>query len=151
MSCCSFVSNFGGVGGSSGGGSLTTYVIPEQWAQNNVIASQTEVVLECQLSTNFDTYKATKSGSLTGLSTRLTEPITAGTLLVEVIINGLVTNALQILHTAGSNPSGGIATIAFGLLNYVAGDLISVVLTTNGAFLPITTDLEVMVQVSEIN
>jgi hypothetical protein len=122
---------------------------PEQWAQNDVAANQNNVALLAQVSTNFDTIKAIRSGSIMGLATRLTEPITAGTLTVEVTINGVGTG-FTIVHTSISNASGGVATQAFGLDNYVAGDLIGTRLTTDAGFLPVTTDLEAWVEVGEI-
>ena len=97
--------------------------------------------MSAQVSTNFDTIKMIRSGSITGLATRLTEAITAGTLTVEVTLNGVGTG-LQIIHTSGSNPSGGVVTQAAGLDTFVAGDLIGIWLSTDGGFLPITTDLE---------
>jgi hypothetical protein len=148
MSCCSFIGGFGGGGGSSGA-AFSTYVLPEQWAQNNVVDSQVDVALECQLSTDFDTYKVLKSGSITGLSTRLTEAVLTGTLTVEVTINGAGTGLL-INHSAGSDPSGGVVNQAIGTDTYVADDLLGIRISTTADFTPITTDLEAMIQVSEL-
>lgn len=148
--CCGFGGGFGGTAGPTPQPPTptSTYVVPEQWAQNNVAASQTNVALAAQVSTSFDTYKALRAGSITGLSTRLTEAVTAGTLTVEVTKNGAGVG-LAVVHTNAANQTGGISTQAAGLDTYVAGDLIGVRLTTNGAFAPITTDLEAMVEVTE--
>lgn len=148
--------NFAGTGvvatDAGGGTALITITgggpsdVAEQWAVNNVPASQTDVALSAQLSTNFDTIKAVRGGSIVGIATRLSEPITAGQLDVEVTINGVGTGFL-ITHTAGANPSGGVATQATGLDVYVASDLLGLRYTTNAGFLPITTDLEAYIQV----
>lgn len=128
---------------SSGGAYL-----PEQWAQNNVAAAQTSVPLSAQVSTNFDTFKAIRAGSIVGIGTRLTEAVTNDQLDVEVTINGVGTG-LKVTSTAGGNPSGGKSTQAAGVSPYVAGDLIGVFLDAGGAFTPVTTDLEAIVQVVE--
>jgi hypothetical protein len=135
-------------GGDSGGGGASIYALPEQWAQQDVAANQTDVDLSAQVSTNFDNVPAMRAGSIVGLSTRLTEAVTAGTLTVAVTINGAV-GTLAVVSTSGSNPSGGQATQATGVDTYVAGDLIGVQLTTDAGFLPVTTDLEAWLQVSE--
>lgn len=127
----------------SGVGVAGRYALPEQWVQNNVPAAQADVLLSQQVSTNFpnDT-KMIRAGSLLGFSTRLTEPITAGTLTIEITLNGAGTG-FTLVHTAGANPSGGEATQAAGLDPFVAGGLVGVRITTTADFLPITTDIEV--------
>jgi hypothetical protein len=122
---------------------------PEQWAQQNVAAGQAAVALSAQVSTNFDTLKAMRAGSIVGLSTRLTEAITAGTLTVTVTING-VAGALSLLHNAGFNATGGQVTQRAGIDRFVAADLIGVQLTTSAGFLPITTDLEAWLEIEEV-
>jgi len=122
--------------------------LPEQWAQDNVAANQTNIALFAQVSTNFDSIKMMRAGSVVGLSTRLTEAITAGSLTVKLTKNG-VAGTLQVVHTSGGNPSGGQTVQAAGIDTYVAGDLIAVQLTTNAGFLPITTDLEAWLEISE--
>ncbi len=133
----------GGSGGAPAGPSMVNpMALPEQWAQNEVAANQANVALEAQVSTNFDTVKAVRAGSIVGFATRLSEPITAGNLTVEITVNGVGTG-FQIAHSAVLNPSGGVATQATGVDVYAAGDLIGVRVTTDAGFLPITTDLEV--------
>lgn len=141
--CCDNSSNFG-PGGTAG----AVFAPPEQWGQNNVAANQAAVALSSQVSTNFDNIKMIRAGNIIGLSTRFTEPITAGTATVIVTINGVAT-ALQIVHTSASNPSGGVATVAAGLVPYVASDLIGITITTDAGFLPITTDLEAWIECQE--
>lgn len=137
----------------SGGGLATitgfsTYVLPEQWAENNIQRNFVNRVVDCQLSTHFNTYKVLRSGSITGLSTRLTLPITAGTLVVEITKNG-VGIGLSITHTNAANQTGGIVQQARGADTYVAGDLLGVIISTNNTFAPTSTDLEAMIQVTE--
>lgn len=140
MSCGNDDENFDGGGGIAG--------LPEQWAQNNVAANQAAVALSAQVSTNFDNIKMIRSGSVVGLATRFTEAITAGTATIIVTKNGVATT-LQIVHTNASNSSGGVATKTSGSVNYVAGDLIGVTITTDAGFLPVTTDVEAWVEVEE--
>jgi hypothetical protein len=86
----------------------------------------------------------TRAGSIVGLSTRLTEAITAGTLTVEVTINGSPSFAL--VHTSGT---GSQFTQSAGIDSYAAGDLVGIRITTDAGFLPNTTDLEAYIQVFE--
>jgi len=117
------------------------YFMPEMWAQQNVAAGQTDVPLDATVSANFDTIKMIRAGSIVGISTRLTEPITAGTLTVTVTKNGIAC-AMSLVHSSGS---GGSATQAAGIDSYFPGDLIGVKITTSVGFLPVTTDLEVWI------
>lgn len=112
--------------------------MPEMWAQQNVAASQTNIALAATVSTNFDTIKMIRSGSIVGISTRFTEAITAGTITVTVTKNG-VAGTLSLVHSSGT---GGSATQAAGIDTYVAGDLIGIQITTSAGFLPVTTDIE---------
>ena len=116
--------------------------LPELWTQNDVAATQTNVALSCQNSQLFDTFKAVRAGFVTGLTSRLTEAVTAGTLTVTIAING-TPGTLAVISTSGT---GGVSTQTSGDA-FVAGDTISVVVTTTGTFTPITTDLECAVEV----
>lgn len=126
----------------------TTYILPEQWAENNIRRNYENHVVDCQLSTHFDTFKMLTSGSITALSTRLTQAVTVGTATVEVTKNGIV-QALSLTHTSVLNSSGGIANVPVGTVTYVAGDLIGIQLTTDGTFTPTSSDLEAMLEVTE--
>jgi hypothetical protein len=119
--------------------------MPEQWGQQNVAASQTNVPLSCLVSINFDTIKMMRPGSVVGMSTRLTEAIAAGTLTVRLTKNGAA-GTLLIAHTSGT---GGEVIQGVGVDTYAAGDLIGVQITTTAGFLPITTDLEVWLEIAE--
>lgn len=132
------------IASSSGG----FYALPEQWAQNDVAASQAAVALSAQVSTNFDDIPAMRAGSLVGLSVRFSETITAGQAEIIVTINGAPT-ALTLVCDSGSNPDGGVVLEAQGVITYSAGDLIGATITTDGSFLPVTTDVECWIQVQE--
>jgi hypothetical protein len=122
----------------------------EKWVQNNVVASQSNVDLFALVSTSFDDLKMIRSGSIVGLSTRLTAAITdatADSLIVAVTING-ATGTLDISHSSGTNPTGGEATQAKGIDTFSAGDLVGVELTTLGSYTPATLDLEAALEVS---
>ena len=121
---------------------------PEKWTQNDIAADQVDVALETLVSVNFADIKMIRAGSVVGLGTRLTEAITAGTLTVTITVNG-VGGTLAVVHTAGSNPSGGEATQADGIDTFVAGDLIGMQITTTVGFLPVTTDLEAWLEIQE--
>jgi hypothetical protein len=120
--------------------------MPEQWVKLNVPANQAATPMFAQVSTNFDTIKAIRAGSIVGLCTRLSEAITAGTLTVTVTING-VAGTLSLVHSSGS---GSQVTQVTGIDNYVAGDLLGIQFSTNAGFLPTTADLEAWLQVVEV-
>lgn len=132
---------------TSSSGEPGRYAIPEKWMQENIAASQTDVALNQQVSTLFpiDT-KMIRAGSVTGLNTRLTTPVTVGTLTATVTIGGVATT-LSIIHTAALNPSGGEATIATGVDVFAAAALIGIDITTDAGFLPITDDIEAWVEI----
>jgi flagellar hook protein FlgE len=117
-------------------------IMPEMWGQENVAASQTDVALSAMVSMNFDTIKMTRSGSIVGISSRLTEDITAGTITIKITKNGTPLT-LQLVHTSGT---GSTAVQAAGIDTYTAGDLIGIQITTDGSFAPTTTDLEVWIE-----
>lgn len=144
-----------GVIATNAGGGVATITIssppmwlPEQWAENNVQRNQVNHVMDCQVSTSFDTFKVITSGSITAISTRLSQALTAGTLTLAVTINGIAT-ALTLTHTNVSNSSGGVATAAIGAVPYVPGDLIGIFMSTNNTLAPTSTDIEAMLQVTE--
>ncbi|MBT8452966.1 MAG: hypothetical protein KJO40_13440 [Deltaproteobacteria bacterium] len=127
---------------------------PEKWTQQNVAASQSNVDLSALVSTSFDTIKAIRAGSIVGLSTRFTGPITdatAGSAVVTVTINGATpAGALSVSHSSGSNPSGGEAVQNPGIYAYNAGDLLGIEITTLGSFAPAgSLDVEAWLEVEE--
>jgi hypothetical protein len=134
-----------GTGGSDGPG-VGRFALPEQWAQNEVAASQAAVELSAQVSTNFDTIAMMRTGSLVGLCYRFSEEITAGTASITATINGVAT-ALSAAVATGNQV--GVATALEDEIPYEAGDLVGVIITTSGTFAPVTTDLEVWMQAQE--
>jgi hypothetical protein len=133
------------VGTGTGGGGDGIFSPPEMWAQPNVPANQAATPLSAQVSGNNNAVRMTRTGSIVGLSTRLTEAITAGTLTVTVTKNGTPV-ALALVHTSGT---GSQITQAAGIDTYVAGDLIGIQYATNAGFLPITTDLDAWIEATE--
>lgn len=122
---------------------------PEQWVVNDVPAATAgPTAASAQVSTNFDTFRVMRAGSITGLETRLTEAVVGGTLTVIVTINGAVT-ALTVVHNGGTNPTGGQNLEPADSITYVAGDLIGVSFTTSADFLPTSTDFEAAVSFFE--
>ena len=105
--------------------------------------------MSAQVSTNFDTIKMMRPGSVVGLSTRLTEAITAGTLQAELTINGVVIGPMIVVMTSILGATGSQLTRLPGVVPYVAGDLIGVNFTTSVGFTPTTTDLEAWLEVVE--
>ena len=107
--------------------------IPEQWAIVDVLGV-VDTVMSAQVSMAFDTWKALRPGSIVGLSTRFLAAIIAGTATIQVTING-VGGTLQIVHDAGSNQTGGIATQDPGVDLFNADDAIGVRIATTLGFL----------------
>lgn len=132
-------------GGSSGGG---RFFPPEQWTVKAVAASLTNSAMFAQVSTDWDSWKAIRAGSITGLASRLTTAISAGTLAVTVTVNGTA-GTLTINHTNAINSTGGIATQAAGIDAYAAGDLIGIQITTDGAWSPAGNDLEAYLELQD--
>lgn len=132
--------------GASGGTVPTLYSPPEQWGQQDVGASQVNVPLSALVSTNFDTIRMLRAGSIIGLCARLTEAITAGQLTIQITING-VPAVLQLVMIAPNQAAS--ITQGIGIDTYVAGDLIGMRISTDAGFLPITTDLESWLQLAE--
>jgi hypothetical protein len=124
----------------------------EKWTRQNVPDSLVDSPLSALVSTTFDDIKMIRSGSIRGLSSRFTATITdvtAGSAVVRVAING-APGTLNVPSSSGVDPTGGEATQAAGIDTFVAGDLISIQLTTLGTFAPTgpTQDLEAWLDVS---
>lgn len=133
-------------GGSGGVGSDITY-LPDRWEKNDVAANLVDDVVASSVSQLFDEIPVTRTVSVLGIRTQLTEAITAGTLTVTVFINGVAT-AAALVHTSASNPSGGGVTFAPGVAVAAPGQTIGVRVTTDAGFLPDgSTDLSVLVEV----
>jgi len=114
---------------------------PEKWNVQGVGDDTPPTAMSALVSTDFDTIKMIRGGSITGLSTRLTTPVLARTLTVTIAING-VPGTLSIAHTSASNPSGGEATQAAGIDTFVAGDLIGIQYETELGFVPVDSAVD---------
>ena len=122
---------------------------PEQWAVQNVPANTPATAMSAQVSTNFDDIKMMRPGSIVGISSRLTEAVTAGTVQVDATINGVIVPAAALNVTMGVASTGGQTLAAPGVAPYVAGDLIGIKFTTSAGFTPTTTDLEAWLEILE--
>jgi hypothetical protein len=158
MSCCSVigsvVGNSGGGGGGGGGGGKSAYAPPEQWVRNRPIPpGLVDEPLSGQVSTSFDDWEAINAGSVVGLGVRFTSLITDGTAIIQITINGVPAVGLELVCTSGSNPTGGVVTVAAGTIPYAATDLIGVMITTSEApdpdFAPVDNDVEVQIKVQD--
>lgn len=150
------VLNFQGAGvavADAGGGEATITVDrvafspPEAWGQNG-IPRNSDLNMQPLVSTHFETIKLMRAGSLVGLCSRLDDTITAGTMTIEVYLNGVGTG-LTIVHSAGGNQTGGISTSLPGVITYGAGDLIGLHLTSDNAFAPDTANVEAWIELTE--
>jgi hypothetical protein len=139
-----FMRNSAGTVSEVGSGN-GTFSPPERWIYSNVPANQT-LTMFAQVSTEFDSVKMIRNGSITGLATHLTEAILTGTLTVTVTKNGSPTG-LSLVHSSGTGSQVAHVVEAY---TYVAGDLIGLQLTTSSGFTPTTTDLEAWIECSEI-
>lgn len=137
----------GAVGPPGPAGATVGAFLPEQWGVNNLQAAVPTTPMFASVSMNFDDIRTIRPGSLVGLRTRLTAAVAAGNITVTVTINGIAT-ALATVMGVGS--TGSVVTLAIGVIPYAAGDAIGVTYSTDGAFLPITEDLEAYVQVVEV-
>lgn len=121
------------------------YTPNEMWGQNDVAINQVNVALATGVSQLFDNWRAPRAGSIVGLVVRFSEAITAGSTTVTVAVNG----------TPGSLAAtlvGGVGTQVTqdpGVDSYAAGDLLSIVITTDGTFAPTTTDVEAYLLVQD--
>lgn len=124
------------------------YSPPELWVFNNVGTATPPTAMAASVSQNFDSIKMMRAGSIVGLATRLTETVTAGTLVVEVTLNGAGIG-YTLSHTSVLNSDGGIDLQAIGAFPYAAGDLIGMQFTTDILFAPNSDDVEAWLQVVE--
>ena len=141
-----------GFGGASAGPSAVAaggdaFSPPEAWGQNG-IPRNSDLNMPPLVSTLFETIKLMRAGSLVGLCSRLDDTITAGTMTIEVYLNGISTG-LTIVHTAGGNQTGGISTSPPGVIPYSAGDLLGLHLTSDNAFAPDTANVEAWIELTE--
>lgn len=122
-------------------------IINEMWAQNAVAASQTSVALSAAVSQLFDSWTTFRAGSCIAMRTKFDTAVTAGTLTATVTKNGSA-GTLAVASTSVSNQNGGVATQAAGSADsFVAGDTLGIQITTNGAFLPVTLNMEAYLEI----
>ncbi|HZJ65890.1 MAG TPA: hypothetical protein VFD36_20425, partial [Kofleriaceae bacterium] len=107
--------------------------LPEKWAQNPVVANQTDVALSTLVSITFDDIKSIRSGSVVGIGWRLSNAVTAGTLTVKPSIGG-VAGTLSGSSTSVSNSTGGRAISVSGIDIYGNDVAIGVMVTTTADF-----------------
>lgn len=120
------------------------------WTQDNVAASQTNV----ELTRATGRFRAARAGSVTAVLATLTEARTAGTLTVDVFKNTGLAGAAgsSIGLTAvidGTNTSRKATTQAKDTDAFAAGDELYAVVTTDGSWLPTTSDLRVAIEVED--
>jgi len=117
------------------------------WYQDNVAASQSNVAL-----TRSVRFVAPRAGSITAVCVAASEARTAGTLTITVYKNtGLVSAAGSTIGLTavldGTNTSRKATTQAINTDTFVAGDEIYAVITTDGSWAPITSDVRVSIEV----
>lgn len=130
----------GDIEGGSGGFAHTIH----GWYQDNVAASQTNV----ELIHAAGRWTAVRAGSVLGVVVHATEARTAGTLTVDVFKNTGLAGAAgsSIGLTAvlnGTDTSRKSTTQAKDTDTFAAGDELYAVVTTDGSWLPVTSDIRV--------
>ena len=118
------------------------------WYQDNVVASQTNVALTRAAGR----WTAVRAGSVLGVGVHASEARTAGTLTVTVYKNTGLADAAgsSIGLTAvldGTNTSRAATTQAKDTDTFAAGDELYAVVTTDGSWLPVTSDIRVSILV----
>ena len=121
------------------------------WYQDNVAASQTDVVLNMDGNTARAEVPVVRPGSVLGISVYSNESRTAGNLTVEATIDGVGTGLTAALGAAYPDQNrtwqakdtdqftGGVGTC----------QRIGVTVTTDGAWLPVTADITVVVLIEQ--
>lgn len=120
------------------------------WIQDNIAASQTNV----ELTRAVGRFRAARSGSVTAVIATLTEARTAGTLTVDVFKNtglaGVTGASIGLTAVIDATNTSRKATIqAKDTDTFVAGDELYAVVTTDGAWAPITSDLRVAIEIED--
>jgi hypothetical protein len=117
------------------------------WYQDNVAASQAAVVLSRLGAGNaFPTkWIAPRAGSVTAVVVKSNEARSAGTLTVEVYVNGVATGLTAVLD--GTNTTVKATSQNKDLDTFVAGDEIDLRITSDGSWAPTTADVRASVEV----
>lgn len=117
------------------------------WVQDNVSASQTNVALALYGDTTRTTRPALRAGAVTGIVVRSNEARTAGTLTVEVTVNGTGTGLTAVLD--GTNTTVKVTAQSEGTDTFAAGAELGVRITTDGSWAPTTADITVEIEITQ--
>jgi len=122
--------------------------IVDGWYQNNVVASQTGVLLQrIPISEGYsNAWIAPSAGSLVAVTVRNQGARQAGTQTVAVLKNAAGTGLQAVLDAV--NTIFKRTAQAIGTIPFAAGDLITIAITTDGAWLPTTSDAAVSIEVA---
>ncbi len=128
--------------GPAGPSGVGLFAPPEKWGRVAIPANMPLTGLSALVSVNFDDIVMIRPGSIVGLNSRIDPlPVSAGTLTLQVMING-AGGALSVVSTSVSNASGGRSVQASGVDSYLAGDRLRVGFLTDAGFMPLTTNVE---------
>lgn len=115
------------------------YKQPYQFMQSNVAASQSAVALDVLGLSGNTEYTMELTGSVVGISIASNASRSAGTLTVDVTINGSVTGLQAVLD--GTNAQYHYATQLPETDIFSAGDRLGIDITTDGSWAPTTADI----------
>lgn len=115
------------------------------WYQDDVSASQTGVVLSRLSGACTNAFVATTDGSITKVCVYSNAARSAGTLTVEVHVNGSATGLQAQLNGTDTTFAVGSQTSDKDL--FVAGDRLDIRITTDGSWSPTTADIRASLEV----
>jgi hypothetical protein len=115
------------------------------FGQANVAASQTDVQLVASDPSANDGYAMPFDGEVVAVSWNLSAASTAGSLTVGATVEGTEDADTTLTVPADSATVRGYKRVPRNKATFVAGQRIGAEITTNAGFLPITTDLTVVV------
>lgn len=117
------------------------------WYQDDVPASQTDVPITMDGNVARAEVPTVRTGSVIGITVYSNEARSAGTLTVEVTIDGVGTGLTAVLDV--TNPSLKVTTQAKDTDQFTAGQRIGATLTTDGTWAPVTADITVVVLIEQ--
>jgi hypothetical protein len=118
------------------------------WYQENVVAAQTDVVLDMDGNALRAEVPTVMAGSVVGIAVYSNAACTVNGLTVEVTIDGVGTGLTTVLD-AVTNPQTNTTTQARNLDAFTAGQRIGVTVTTTAGWLPVTADITATVLVEQ--